>query len=605
MHQKNYKEHIRIYYNKIEEIRRHDPNEGNIRSAFYSLLNSIASTHNLSVITEHRLKNKEKKEIIPDGTIKNAIGIDFGYWEAKDHKDDIHKEIDKKLNIGYPTDNMLFENGRTAVLYQEGDKVLEVENMRDEKQFTKLLQKFITYKPQEIAKFEKAIQKFKEDIPPIVDKLREFMDKQQDNQDYVALRDSFLGDCKKHINPDFDTDDIREMIIQHILTKDIFNAIFGNINFHMNNNIAENLERIIESFKRRRNEQMNLIRDLSYYYDTITIIARKISDHNDKQKFLKMIYEEFYKAYNVKKQDTLGIVYTPNEIVDFMIKATDHLLNQHFDKGLQDKKIKILDPCTGTGTFITSILKYIPSQYLDHKYQHEIFANELSILSYYIAALNIEYTYYEKMKDYKEYENIVFADTLDNVNALQYSGKQEGMYSINFENTKRIIRQNEQEISVIIGNPPYNAHQKNYNEQNANRSYLDIDNRIKNTFVRNSRATSKRDLYDMYVRFVRWSMDRLEGNGIIAFITNSSFIDSRSFDGFRECIEQESNHIYIIDLKGNARKSGEPRRQEGGNIFYNNIRVGICIVFIVKGNPNKNFRINYVSIDDYVKSERW
>ena len=458
MHIKNYTEHIRIYYNDIETIRRHDSNEGNIRTSFFTLLKSIASTHNLSVITEHRFKNKQ---IRPDGTIKNSIGIDFGYWEAKDHKDDIHKEIDKKLNIGYPTDNMLFENGKTAVLYQEGNKVLEVENMRDEEQFTKLLQKFITYKPEEIVLFEKAIQKFKEDIPPIVDKLREFMEKQQDNENYVALRNSFLEDCQKHINPDFDTDDIREMIIQHILTKDIFNAIFGNINFHMNNNIAETLESIIESFKRRRNEQMNLIRDLSYYYDTITLIARKVSGHNDKQKFLKMIYEEFYKAYNVKKQDTLGIVYTPNEIVDFMIKATDHLLNQHFDKGLRDKKVKILDPCTGTGTFITSILNYIPSQYLEHKYDNEIFANELSILSYYIAALNIEYTYYEKMREYKEFKNIVFADTLDNTNALKYIGKQESLLSgINKVNTERIIQQNKQEISVIIGNPPYNATSK-------------------------------------------------------------------------------------------------------------------------------------------------
>ena len=251
-----------------------------------------------------------------------------------------------------------------------------------------------------------------------------------------------------------------------------------------------------------------------------------------------MIYEEFYKAYNAKKQDTLGIVYTPNEIVDFMVKATDNLLQEHFKKGLKNKQVTILDPCTGTGTFITSILNYIPSQYLEHKYDNEIFANELSILSYYIAALNIEYTYYDKMRDYKEFKNIVFADTLDNVDWLEHEGKQSDVF--NDENTKRITRQNKQEISVIIGNPPYNAHQKNYNEQNANRNYPSIDKRIKDTFVKESTAQRKADCYDMYVRFIRWSIDRIEGDGIVSFITNNSFLDAKSFDGFRQCIEEDS-----------------------------------------------------------------
>ena len=455
-----YREAIREYYNEIEIIGKHDSNEGNISGVFYSLLKNIAKRHNLSLIGQYSLRNKKGKLIKPDGTIKNAIGIDFGYWEAKDSKDNLHKEIESKFNIGYPTENILFENGKTAILYQEGERVLEVEDIREEEKFAELLDKFITYKPEEIAKFEKAIQEFKANVPSIAESLKKFMDEQKKiTRNYIKLRNSFLEDCQKNINPDFTVEDIREMIVQHILTEDIFNAIFGDKNFHKNNNVASTIESIIETFMTRK-AQMNYLKSIQYYYDTITIVARKVVDHNDKQKFLKMIYEEFYKAYNIKAHDRLGIVYTPNEIVDFMIRATDHLLNQHFDKGLRDKKVKILDPCTGTGTFITSILKYIPSQYLDHKYQHEIFANELSILSYYIAALNIEYTYYEKMKDYKEYENIVFADTLDNINPLKYPGKQVSIDSINFENTKRIIRQNEQEISVIIGNPPYNANQK-------------------------------------------------------------------------------------------------------------------------------------------------
>ena len=263
-------EHIRIYYNDIETSRRHDSNEGNISTSFLILLKSIASAHNLSIVTQHSFKNKKGKLIRPDGAIKNSMGIDFGYWEAKDHKDDIHKEIEKKLNIGYPTDNMLFENGRTAILYQEGTKVLEVEDMQDEEQFTKLLQKFINYKPQEILQFEKAVSEFKTHIPAIAEALRRFMNNQKDNQNYVALRDSFLDDCKNNINPDFTIEDIREMIIQHILTEDIFNAIFGDKDFHKNNNVAATLESIIETFMTRK-IRMDYLKNISYYYRTITI----------------------------------------------------------------------------------------------------------------------------------------------------------------------------------------------------------------------------------------------------------------------------------------------------------------------------------------------
>ena len=367
-----YTDQIRIYYNDLNTIRRHDRNEGNISTAFFTLLKSIASNHNLSIIAQHSFKNKKGKLIKPDGTIKNSMGIDFGYWEAKDHKDDIHKEIENKFNIGYPTENILFENGKTAILYQEGNKIMEVENIQEEgTKFAELLDRFISYRPKEIAEFEKAIQEFKNHIPSIADSLRQFMDEQKDKEEYVSLRNSFLDNCRKTINPDFTIEDIREMIVQHILTKDIFNSIFGDANFHRKNNVAETLENIIDTFMTRE-VQMNYLKSIDYYYRTITSIALKVTGHSDKQKFLKVIYEEFYKAYNIKAHDRLGIVYTPNEIVEFMVKATDHLLDKHFNKSLQDKQVKILDPCTGTGTFITSIIQHIPRHYLQYKYKEEI-----------------------------------------------------------------------------------------------------------------------------------------------------------------------------------------------------------------------------------------
>jgi len=215
---------------------------------------------------------------------------------------------------------------------------------------------------------------------------------------------------------------------------------------------------------------------------------------------------------------------------------------KHFNRGLADTNVEILDPATGTGTFICDLIEYIPSHKLDFKYREEIHANEVAILPYYVANLNIEFTFKQKMGHYREFANICFVDTLDNTGGLGYSSQQEHMFGVSSENTERIKRQNKKKISVIIGNPPYNANQKNENENNKNREYPQIDARIKDTYIRYSTA-QKTKAYDMYSRFFRWASDRIDKNGIIAFITNRSFIDSRTFDGFRKCIEDD---FYIL-----------------------------------------------------------
>lgn len=247
---------------------------------------------------------------------------------------------------------------------------------------------------------------------------------------------------------------------------------------------------------------------------------------------------------------------------------------------MADKNVHILDPATGTGTFITDIIDYIPSQYLEHKYKHEIFANEVAILPYYVANLNIEYTYKQKMGKYLEFPNSCFVDTLDNIDGLAYEGKQHNMFGFSSENAERIKRQNEQKISVIIGNPPYNANQANFNDFNKNREYPDVDKRIKETYVKYSTA-QKTKVYDPYARFYRWATDRIDKNGVIAFITNRSFIDSRTFDGFRKIVASEFNHIYIVDLGGDVRsnpKLSGPKH----NVFA--IQAGVAIMILVKDN---------------------
>jgi len=335
----------------------------------------------------------------------------------------------------------------------------------------------------------------------------------------------------------------------------------------------------------------NIDNRIAPYYETINARASQISDHHEKQKFLKALYENFYRSYNPKASDRLGVIYTPEEIVNFMIESTDYLLFKHFEKTLGDPYTEILDPAVGTGTFITELIEYLPLNQLDEKYENDIHCNEVAILPYYIANLNIEYTYKQKTGKYKEFENICFVDTLDNMGFSKSHDHQLDMFGLFDENAERIGRQNTKKISVIIGNPPYNANQLNENENNKNRPYSEIDKRIKETYIKHSTA-QKTKLYDMYARFYRWASDRINNNGIIAFITNRSFIDSRTFDGFRKVVEDEFSHIYIVDLGGDVRKNPKLSGPTH-NVFA--IQTGVAIAFFVKSPKKKNEKawVNY------------
>lgn len=594
---------INQYYNNIDRALQYgkSKNETAVRNYFWMLLNHYAKDNNYEVIPEVSTMGTKGSKVYPDGIVKNLWGLDVGLWESKDETDDINEEIDKKIKKGYPLTNILFEDTNTAVLFQRGERVMSVP-VRNADNLDTILRKFFNFKSETVYKFEDAIEKFKEDIPVIIEKLRSKIEEVGlTKPNYISVRDSFLSLCKAEINPEITLDDIREMMIQHLLTSDIFNKIFDDPDFHRHNTIAAELEKLIDTLF-TYSERRNLLGSIEHYYDTINSTAAAITDHHEKQKFLKVLYENFYKSYNPKAADRLGVIYTPNEIVRFMIESTNHLLYKHFGKTLSDKNVDILDPATGTGTFITEIIENtIPKQDLAYKYKNEIHANEVAILPYYIASLNIEYTYKQKMGYFEEFSNICFVDTLDNTLPMSY-GKQTNAFSLTSENTERIKKQNERKISVIIGNPPYNANQKNENENNKNREYPEIDKRIKDTYIKNSTA-QKTKLYDMYSRFLRWASDRIDKNGIIAFVSNSSFIDSRTYDGFRKVISQEFNELHIIDLKGNARTSGERRRKEGGNIFSDLIRVGVAVYFLVKKEGENGFKVYYNVINDYEKAE--
>ena len=580
-------EYIKKYHEEIQNLRAvsGSSNESVLRAAFESCLKRYCSRYGFTLVAEFPYKS----DVFPDGTIKDSLRLTWGYWEAKDEKDDLDKEIDKKIKRGYPTSNIIFEDSETAVLLQ-GDEEIQRVPMSDAKSLDRLIARFFSYEPPAIADFRKAIAQFKEDLPSILVALRKMLDQSHaDKPEFRKVAEAFLALCRKAINPTVEAADVREMLIQHVLTKDIFLKVFGEDQFHKQNNIARHLDELEDTFF-TGDVKRTMVDRLRGYYSAITVTAASIDNYQEKQKFLKAVYEDFYKIYNPQAADRLGVVYTPNEIVDFMIKAADELVHQNFGRRLYDKNVQILDPAAGTGTFITDLIEFIPKTHIAYKYENEIHANEVGILPYYIANLNIEYTYQQKTGQYKEFPNICFVDTLDNL-AFKGKGQADLIGSLSYENFTRVKRQNEKDISVIIGNPPYNANQQNENDNNKNREYKEIDARIKATYIRQSTA-QKTKQYDMYKRFIRWASDRLDENGVLVFITNRSWLDARQDDGFRKTALKEFSDIYAIDLGGDIRKM--PGAE---NVF--GIMTGVAIGLFVRRKNAKQCEIHYAKCGDY------
>jgi len=595
------KQAIHEYYSRLDQYKRFGgtKNESSIRRAFANLLEEYCVPKNLVLVDELALKTSRKR---PDGTVKDALQLDWGHWESKDPADDLDGEIRKKLELGYPKFNIIFENSQEIVLIQQGREIMRC-GMKDADALHAVLTAFVSYQRPEIKEFHLAVEKFRADIPDIAEALRSMIAKEEKtNQDFRRERGDFRKLCRKSIHPEISDFDIQEMLIQHILTAEIFDTVFGDSHFHRENNIAKKLETVVNTFF-TGTLRRNTLSGIDSYYRAIKAEAARIDNHHEKQKFLKVIYENFYKAYNPKGADRLGIVYTPNEIVKFMIEGTDWLLERHFGKSLADRDVEILDPATGTGTFITEIIEHIPPQYLEHKYRNEMHANEIAILPYYIACLNIEYTWQQKMGRYEPFENIVFVDTLDNPGFdHEYKGKQKTLrgFGLSAENPARIKKQNEKKISVIIGNPPYNAKQQIYSDFNPNRKYRRVDDRIRETYIRQGTAQNQTAVYDMYTRFFRWAGDRIDENGIIAFVTNRSYIDSRTLDGFRRTAAEEFDDIYIVDTLSDVRKNPSIAGTTH-NVF--GIQTGVAVAFLVKTaeNSKKKAGIHYFSLTDEMR----
>lgn len=421
---------------------------------------------------------------------------------------------------------------------------------------------------------------------------------------------NFLAGLQQNINPSITKDQAVEMLAQHIITKPIFEALFEGYSFVKTNAVSTAMQGMLDVLE---GEAIGDDHDkLQKFYESVRSRAEGIDNAEGRQKIIIELYDKFFKNAFPKMVKQLGIVYTPVEVVDFIIHSVNDLLKQEFGRSLSDENIHILDPFTGTGTFMTRLLQsgLIETKDLARKYRHELHANEIVLLAYYIAAINIETAFHDQLQKalydegegkgeipYEPFEGIVLTDTFQ----LGEKGHEDKLFSEMFpQNSARVARQKKAPLRVIIGNPPYSVGQESANDNSANISYERLELRIANTYAKLSNARSVKDLYNSYIKALRWSSDRIPSTGgIVAFITNSGWLDANYADGFRKTLRKEFSKIYVYNLRGGIRgKSKEAARREGQNVF--DITTGVAIVILVKHeSDSKQGDIKYFSIADY------
>lgn len=418
----------------------------------------------------------------------------------------------------------------------------------------------------------------------------------------------FVKGLQDNLNPSVDNGQAVEMLAQHLISQPVFDALFADYNFVNNNAVSRSMHKMIVLLEKEGGFKKDTA-ELDEFYNSVRVNVGNIDNLEGKQTIIKNLYEKFFKGAFPLTVEKLGIVYTPVECVDFIIHSVNDILKQEFDCTVSDENVHILDPFTGTGTFITRLLQsgLIKPEDMERKYLNEIHCNEIVLLAYYIADVNIEAVYHDIMRPdhYVNYDGICLTDTFQLAEDKQPNFGQEFFK----ENSEGVLRQKRAPIRVIIGNPPYSVGQKSANDNAANLAYPVLDKRIADTYAKETNATNKNSLYDSYIKAFRWASDRIADNpdgGIVAFISNGSWIDGNAQDGFRACLESEFSDIYVLNLRGNQRTSGELSRKEGGKIFGGGSRTPIAITFLVK-NPAKagqKATIHYHDIGDYLTREQ-
>ena len=558
-------------------------NETEIRLAFATLLQHYARQNNLTLIYEKSLRTPQNRTIYVDGMLTdNNFGLPRGYWEAKDLHDNLITAIKQKFDAGYPQDNILFTTQERAILYQDGQEVMAVD-IADPNAFIRVLHAFFGYEPAEIANWERAVVEFKDKVPALGKRAAALIKKEEDtNTRFQEAFADFHRHCQEAINPNLAKAAVEEMLIQHLLTEEIFSTVFDNRDFTRRNIIAREIENVIDALTEHAYNRAEFLRELAPFYSAIQRAAATFIDFSQKQHFLNTVYEQFFQGFSVKVADTHGIVYTPQPIVNFMVKSVSHLLETEFGRSLSDTGVHLIDPFVGTGNFIVRLIQEIDKTALKAKYSDELHCNEVLLMPYYIASMNIEHEFYVATKQYLPFDNLCLVDTFDLTAERQLS-----MFAP--ENTRRVERQKQTDMFVVIGNPPYNARQMDENDANRNRKYPELDKQIQETYAQASKATNKTSLYDPYVKAILWALDRIQGEGIVAFVTNHNFITGQAFDGMRKHLADACDAIYLLDLGGNVRKG----HAGDSNVF--DIQVGVSINLFVKTrqHQSKSARIFY------------
>jgi predicted helicase len=588
---------VKKYYDTLNQLtdQFHISHEGAVKDAFAELLKFCGRQFKWTLVGEYSFQRKGKNPIRLDGALLDDSSLRRGVWEAKDEADDLNKEIKKKLDAGYPTNNIIFQEPKRAVLLQRG-KVRREFDLQEPQELVDLLTAFFEFEEPEIGEWEHAVDEFSERIPEIAGSLKKIIDDQKlTNRSFVEAFSAFVEICRAAINPNISEEAVERMLVQHLLTERIFRRIFNNPDFSKRNVIAAEIERVIAALTKKSFSRDEFLEQLDHFYKAIEKAAQHTADWQERQRFLNTVYERFFQGYSAKEADVMGIVYTPQEIVDFMVRSVNEILKKEFGSSLSDENVHILDPFVGTGSFMVRVMKDINATALEQKYKRELWCNEIMLLPYYIASMNIEHEYFERTGKYEPFDGICLVDTFELAEASQG-----GLGFMNAENTARVERQKKAPIFVVIGNPPYNAWQLNENDNNKNRKYAELDRRVSDTYSKDSVASNKNALSDPYVKAFRWASDRIGSEGVVALVTNSGFVESLAADGMRKHLQKEFRSIYVMDLGGNVRKNPKLSGTTH-NVF--GIQVGVSITLLIKNGSIEKAALHYARTAEDARRE--
>ena len=589
---------IRDYYTTLQQYDQHNAtHEGAVSNPFAFLLDTCAKQLNATLIPQYGMHTAKGNRIVIDGAVLDEYGLPFAYWEAKDIDDDLLKAVAEKRDAGYPLDNILFQNPQRAILYQNGQVALDVD-ITEPARLIAVLQYLFAYVPPALDNWQTAVSDFREYVPDLASALKTLIDQRHEmDPAFKEAFTDFYDICRTSINPELSQDAVEEMLIQHILTERIFRTVFNRSDFTLRNIIAREIENVSYILMRHEMSRDVFLEPLDRFYVAIEQAATLCKDFSQKQHFLNAFYEKFFQGFSEDVADTHGIVYTPQPIVDFMVNSVEHILKTEFDRSLSDTGVHIIDPFVGTGNFIVRLMQDVQGTALEEKYRHELHCNEVMLLPYYIASLNIEQEYFQRTGTYLPFEGIALADTFELLE------QQQGELFTR-ENTDRVKRQKAADMFVVIGNPPYNMGQINENDNNKNRKYETIDALLKETYSQDSKATNKNALSDPYVKAILWASKRIGKEGVVAFVTNNGFLDGIAFDGMRKHLAQDFNAIYILNLGGNVRQNPKLSGTTH-NVF--GIQVGVSINLFIKKSETRTdpklVKIFYARVDEFWRKD--